>query len=254
MLGSPFTPVDQPVQMPAPKAKKPQADPLEVQYTQWKSGALPTSKMLDSLKDTLDTGITTYAGGETPAVRGRAQIMAVDALNSYKPESGAKIKSWVQTNLQGLSRYRRQLSPLTSPERVQIELAAYNRVRRELRDDLGRNPSEQELQTHLGITPKRFQNLKAYNRPVRAESELTDEEGEPYLPGVKNDSAENAAAGLVYHDLDPQSKRIFDGLNGRGGPAKSIVELSRDLGITPSAVSQRAAKIAEKLEEAAGLV
>jgi Mn-dependent DtxR family transcriptional regulator len=55
---------------------------------------------------------------------------------------------------------------------------------------------------------------------------------------------------LVYHDLDEINQTIYDYLiGGHGRTPISTSEIARKLGITPSAVSQRAAVIQSMLDE-----
>jgi DNA-directed RNA polymerase specialized sigma subunit len=76
----------------------------------------------------------------------------------------------------------------------------------------------------------------------------TPEEG-VQLPGTESLPASDIWLEYVHHDLDPIDKKILEWKTGMyGKQVLSTNEIARRLNITPSAVSQRAAKIAMKIE------
>ena len=70
------------------------------------------------------------------------------------------------------------------------------------------------------------------------------------LPGTEKVSAEDIWLEYVHHDLDPVDKKVLEWKTGLYGKTiLSTNEIARRLKITPGAVSQRASKIAMKIEE-----
>jgi DNA-directed RNA polymerase specialized sigma subunit len=122
----------------------------------------------------------------------------------------------------------------------------------ELRYRLGRDPSDMELADYTGLSLKRIGHVRQA-KPVAATSQIeaaSEDASMPAstIPGV--DPMAGAWDNFVYHDLDPTDQAIFDMTMGRHGRQKqTTTEVARRLGITPGAVSQRAARIQQKLDE-----
>jgi hypothetical protein len=232
-----------------PAVRKPEPSRLHTSYELWDRTRSPEamSEVLKHSRDVIEKGITTYSGTDSPLMRSRARAIAAQAVGSYNPESKASLSSWIMTNLQGLTRYRQQTSPIRVPERVQYELHAVNQANQELTDELGREPTMGELADKVGLSAKRIDYVRRFNRSIRTESSYVDEEGGTYLPGVPDNSWENIWAEFVYHDLDSINKRIYD-MRVREG--KSVNDIAAKLNMSASAVSQRANKISDMLAEA----
>jgi DNA-directed RNA polymerase specialized sigma subunit len=246
---SPVTPRKSKVK---PDEPEPPVPPLDAAFARYQSAPIPKhlDAVLDAAKPVLDNAITSFGGQGGPLVQQKARLIAARAVQSYKPDSGTQLKSWMMTNLQELQRYRRKLSPIQTPERAAIELGHLENTRSQLREDLGREPGDMELAEESGLNLKRIKHLKQFSTPKRAEGEIVDQEGESYLPGIPDEHPDNLWAELVYHDLDPVNRRIYDLLVRQQKPVK---EVAAKLNISASAVSQRSAKIAAKLDEGSNL-
>jgi DNA-directed RNA polymerase specialized sigma subunit len=223
---------------------------LEEAYQAWQSEPSPKAMagLLRRAEPVLQKGITSFSADRSPTVKARAKLLAVDAVRRFDPKGKAKLETWLLGNLKGLTRYNQQLSPIRLPERMDYESARLLTASTELSDRLGRPPTDEELSEETGIAVQRMQRIRNAKKPVMAESQLKDEEGSPYLPGVARQSPEAVWAEYVYHDLTPMDKKIYDHMTGRGGhEVKGVSEIARMFRVTPGAISQRAAKIAQKL-------
>jgi len=233
----------------APQA--PKQDPLDAAYARWRSskdGDL--NEVVTAAAPILDRAATSYAGGSSPLVRSRARIMAAKAIETYKPEGGAALKSWLMSNLQGLTRYKLQLTPFKAPEQIKYDMARVSRVRAEFTDEHGRPPTDAELRDQTGFTAKRLKHIRQHDVRVVGEGQLSDEEGESYLPGLPNKSSDNLWAEYVYNDLDPVNQRVYDMILGRNGhKPHTPSQVAGALGISTAAISQRTKRIADMLEE-----
>jgi DNA-directed RNA polymerase specialized sigma subunit len=229
--------------------RRPEPNKLSVAYQNWSHNKSPQAMddVLTHARDVIEKGITTYSGTDSPLMRSRARVIAAQAIQSYDPNSKANLSSWIMTNLQGLTRYRQQTSPIRVPERVQYELHAVNQANQELTDELGREPTMSELADRTGLSSKRIDYVRRFNRSIRTEGSFVDEEGGTYLPGVAENSWQNVWAEFVYHDLDPTNKQIYDMIVRKGA---SVNDAAAKLKMSASAVSQRAKKIADMISEA----
>jgi hypothetical protein len=243
-LHSPMKPVPNTV----PSSKPPKPADISLAYKDWSRSKAPQDmdRVLTHAKDIIEKGITAYSGVDSPLMRSRAKVLAIQAIKSYDSKSGSALPSWIMTNLQGLTRYRQRASPIKIPERVQYELHHLNQSEQELTDTLGRDPSVDELSDRTGLSPKRITYIKKFGKSLRTEGSFIDEEGGSYLPGIPDDSWENVWAEFVYHDLDPINKKIYDMLVKESRP---LNEVAAKLKISSSAVSQRAKRISDMLAQ-----
>jgi hypothetical protein len=90
--------------------------------------------VVERLKPTIDYAVKTYGRTDSPVVRGRARILAARAVKTFKPSGGAKLKTYVQSQLQQLSRLAPKIvDPLPSPERWRRNSAEINTAASALR-------------------------------------------------------------------------------------------------------------------------
>lgn len=219
-----------------------------------------TGGLLRAIDPLVRLGVRTYGGGESPLVYSRARQIALKAMPSYDPAK-ASLKTHLLSHMRGLQRYANRLeSTLSVPEQVALDHQRVYRAQRELEDELGRPPSDQELSDHARISPKRLAYVRGY-RPALAEGQVrtlfhSDGSGEQDLfdPAVVRPGPTNELAQFLYHDLDPNDQFVLErslGLNGhRPTPRK---EIARMLGLSSSAVTQRAQRIQEQLDRVSNM-
>ncbi|NDE17442.1 hypothetical protein EBZ80_21170 [bacterium] len=182
--------------------------------------------------------------------------MALKALDTYDPKRG-NVRTHLLSQLQSLRRLTAQSQNIISiPEQVGLDYSRLNESEAELRDQLGRDPTDDELADHTGLSTRRIQKIRAFNQPVSegmTTREVSDEESyggdvASNIPGSTRSA--DAWFNFVYEDLSPVDKLIADMTLGRNGRRKtSTQEIARRLNITPGAVSQRAAKIQAMLDK-----
>lgn len=242
---------------PVRAVAKPDIGPCEEAYAAWLRDRSPKSmsRLLDSFAPTINSEITRYEGPRH-LLRSRARVLAVKAVKTFNPMSGAKLQSWVVTNLKPLSRYGQRQRDVRVPEVALRQAAAVDRVTKELRDDLGRDPTDDEIADEIGISPKRVAKVRSMAVASVPSGQLDEIEGpdgdQSIAPGVVVPSRVPFAADAVYMSLDDTDRFIFDSLTGSHGsgvvPAKVV---AARLGISQAAVSQRASRIAQQLSEVA---
>lgn len=233
-------------------------DGLESVYARWQKDPVDTHliTMLDRMKPVIDNAVTTYAGGsKSPLVSGRARVLAARAIRSYDPNAGASLKSHLMLQLQPLRRFHGQASrPLKMSERRLAQLRDLQQAEREYFDKYDRDPSDVELADHLGISIRKISKIRNYARPVMGPStELTGTEGVIDHAATRTDPME-AWLDYVYNELDSTDQQIVDWKLGRNG--RSVLpnnEIGKRLRLTPAAVSQRLARIQQKILAGEGL-
>lgn len=241
---------------------KPDPGRLEGEYQSafdaWKATPTPQSRgaLLRSVDPVIDTALKSYGGASqtSPTLRGRARKLALQSFGSYDPTKGS-LRTHLMGQLRGLQRPAAQETQIIRlPERVALDKQHLDETERELAFQLGRDPSDQQLADHTGLSLKRINYIRQAQPVIAGGTALNEDDDEnnempaSQIPGV-NPQAEGWEA-LVYYDLDDIDQFIFDRTLGRHGRESwSLQRIAQKLGITPSAASQRAAKIQKMLDE-----
>ena len=226
-------------------------------YEEWSRRGDPDSLagVVAALSPTINAEIQRYQGPK-PILRSRARSLAIGAIKTYDPSSGARLQSWVVTQMQPLSRYSKQLQPLRMPEMATRQGAEIARVRSELSDELGHEPDEEELADATGLSVKRIKHVMSMSRPVTSEGSLAAagaDSGETWAPGVDTPRSLSTIEDAVYESLTARDKAIFDMKTGKHGKtAISNQQIAARFGVTPALVSQRTQAIAMQIANLAG--
>lgn len=206
-----------------------------------------SSRMLKVLNPAIEQAAKSHVGSMTPHMMASAKQLALKTIGNFDP-SKSSLNTYLYHQMRGLKRIGSQKSRvITIPERVAIESNSLNQQAKAFEVENGYEPSDQELADFTGISVKRIGQVRSRHHGL-SEGLFIDEEGGRYSPEVENsgDDIRKAWMELVYSDLDNTNKRIMEltGLYGNHRPL-SNTEIAARLGITPSAVSQRKAKIQE---------
>lgn len=224
------------------------------EYDNWIAD--PTAENMATVIKALDPALTSEIqrySGPKEMLKSKAKMLAIKAIRTYDPASGAQLRSWVTTQLQPLSRYSAQLRPVYAPEVAVRQAAELNTKRNELYDELGRDPNDVELADYTGVSKARIAKLRKQVVSTMSESQVgEDTEGIQSLPGVVAPDRLGSAADIVYGSLSDREKQIYDFKTGsRGKPQLSNAELAKRFGISPAAISQKTKQIAEKIRDLA---
>jgi DNA-directed RNA polymerase specialized sigma subunit len=236
-------------------------DMLEDDYRQpfmdWKADPSPTNtgRLLKAVQPVLRTAVRSYAGpsARSANIKSRAKTLAVEAFSSYDPARGA-LKGHLMSRLQRLRRdASRQRQIIRMPEQAALNQMQAAAASKELEEQLGRPPSDQELADFTGLSTKRLQYIRSGVRPV-ATSTITrrGEEGMGGFDPRVRDLQENHDAWLqfVYDDLDPTNQFIMERVLGMNGhPTTPPTRVAQQLRVSPAAVSHRMAHIQKKLDK-----
>jgi DNA-directed RNA polymerase specialized sigma subunit len=231
---------------------------FESMYTQWRQAKTPESNtaILKAVQPVIDTAVLSYAGQNAhPTIRSNARMMALKALDSFDPARG-NVRTHLLSQLQGLRRATAKSQNIISiPEQVGLDFSNLTESENQLRDALGRDPSDDELADATNLSKRRIQKIRAFNQPLAEGTTVKDITEDNYggdiastVPGSNRGA--DAWFNFVYDDLSPTDKLIADMTLGRNGRRKtSTQDIARRLNITPGAVSQRAAKIQSMLDK-----
>lgn len=208
-----------------------------------------------SLQPVIDKAVKTFAGDNAPpTVWDRARLLAADAVEKYDPTKSSNLKGHVYSQLQALNRLAPQITdPMPIPERMRRDRAEIYSAVEQLRNDMGREPTDEEVQEITGIPLKRVLKVKSVqhaNIPLSVfEGTDTDEDATPEI-AVSRRTPMDDWVDAVYHDSDSIDKIVLQHKSGyRGAQILGNQQIAKLLNISPAAVSQRAARLQARLEE-----
>jgi DNA-directed RNA polymerase specialized sigma subunit len=223
-------------------------------FNEWRErpSKVSTGNLLRVVAPVIQSAITTYApGNKSPLLTSQARRLAIQAFERYDPAK-AKLRTHLLSHLRGLQRISvRQEKIISVPEQVRLDRYHVFESAKELRDKLGRDPTEAELSDATGLSFKRLKYIRqaAEATPESSLQSMSDDGDDLFSPAVRYEDEAGPWSQFVYHSLGPDDQLIMEhtlGLNGK--PKLSNQTIARQLGITPSAVSQRKAKIQAQLD------
>lgn len=188
----------------------------------------------------------------TPVLRDRADLLAAKAVTGYDPARGASLQTHVSNALRELQRTAPEITdPLPAPERLRRKRAEAFAALARLRDDLRRDPTEEEIADELNISPAEFRKLRPhlrYQQPLSM-AETGDDETEKDVAVAERTPYDDWIE-AVYHDLPPQDRLILQHTTGLNGAQKlSLPQLVTATGLSLDQVRSRVAKLQRRLNE-----
>lgn len=208
------------------------------------------AKIVDTLKPTIDYALSSVQAHDDPFMRSNARVIAGKAVLSYDPTQGASIPTWVGQQLQQLHRLRRQSQGAVKlPDRSILDAGAIHRAEAQFTDRHNREPDVHELADEVGMSVKRIQDVRRQTRAIPSPGALGDM---PLQSGlVEEDPLAEEATAYVHKDSDYLDRKILEMKTGYGGKYEPLeaAEVGQRLGLTPSQLSRRAAKLSLKIHD-----
>ena len=226
-------------------APEPPVTPESI-YDSWRAEPTPDNlnRVVRSLDNTINYKLSSMGIVDNPQMRHQARLFAADAVKKFDPASGTNLRTWTQSQLQSLQRYRRESQgPVKIPDRAAIDAWTIERSSRELEDELGFEPDVKQLADKSGLSVKGIAAVRKIPRPVAATSQMFEEGQEPtdFL---------GEALEYIYDTSDRTDRKIIEHTTGYGGSSVlSKKEIADRLGISPSQVTRRADRIGLKVQE-----
>ncbi len=171
---------------------------------------------------------------------------ALDAFERYDPSKGAKINTWIDSNLQGIYRWTLDHQNLGRiPSHRHAFIGTFQTAQNELEQRLGRPPSAAEIADEMATDLMTVEKLQ---KELRKDIRLTDEVA-VNLAGDQIDSDFERILDLIYYELSPDEQLVYEYWFGRKGKQKlSGNQIAAKLGKSPSAVSEIKGRIRQKLQ------
>lgn len=238
----------------SPYARRPNVRRMngpDLAYTDWVREQTPEnmSKLLDALAPTINSEVTRYSGSPT-LLRSKAKVLAVNAIKTYNPMQGTKLSSWVVTGLKPLARYSIKQRDIKIPEVAARQAAELDSVSRRMSEELGRDPTDEELADETGLSVKRIRSVRSKAVASVTSGRFDEQEGEDasLAPAVQKSDPIPFAQEAVYQGLSDMDRFIFDAATGSHGVKQlPAIEVAGRLGVSPATVSQKAKAIGNQI-------
>jgi DNA-directed RNA polymerase specialized sigma subunit len=215
----------------------------------WKdSGKDPThlDPLLDAYQPLVAMKMREWRAPAIPPAAFQAELhgQLIRAFDTYNPSRGTALATHVHHRIQKAKRYMNQYQNIGYiPENKSRHIGELLRAQSMLNEDLGRDPTPQELSDHLGMSVKRVTQVQQSMRrdvPSSAlESDPTTMANNPRMAEVLD---------LLPHSLSPDERQVFDHIYGRNGKQQitSTGALAKALGKSPSQISRIRSSIAQQ--------
>jgi DNA-directed RNA polymerase specialized sigma subunit len=209
--------------------------------------------LLVKLSPTIEATVNSYVGPKaSQVIKDRARIIAARAIKKYNPKAGAKLHTFVASNLRELQRSAPSINqPFVAPEKFRQDANVIYKANKAFIDGFGREPTDEELSDVAGLPLKRVLRVRNRNRPTMPMSVMEGDEDSPNqdIIGQRRDPYDDWVD-AVYHDLGDIDKLILQYRTGyRGAERLPNEAIALRAGLSPAAVSQRAAKIQARLDQ-----
>lgn len=204
-----------------------------------------------SLRPTIDSVVASLGGTGNPQIAAKARVVAAKAIQSYDPDAGATLPTWVSQQLRQLTRDIRKSNNLVHvPDGVQLDAYALYRAEREFEDEHGREPTVEELADISHIPVKRIKDVRTKMRPVVSDAGTESEDGASLLSMDNSDYTQDALD-YVYNESDRNDKKLLEYTVGYGGaPVLDTKQIMEKLKLTPVQLSRRKARLSMRINEA----
>lgn len=203
--------------------------------------------VVKSLQPTINSVLASI-GGNSPNIRSKARVLTAKYIQSYDPSTGTSLPTWISSNLRQLTRdIRKSNQDIQIPEGIQLDAFSIHKAEVELADELGRDPTVEEVSNRAHLSIKRIKDVKAKNKKQGSEQSGTLEDGSNVLTQTETDFT-NEAVDYVYADSDLKDKKLLEYVMGYGGAepldSKTIMQ---KLKLTPVQLTRRKMRLSKRI-------
>ncbi len=201
-------------------------------------------------------------------------IGLMKAVERFDPAKGGKLSTygswWIKQSIKRA--LANQSKTIRLPVHLVDKISKMRRTSMRLQEELGREPTDEELGEELGITALRVSQMRtAAIRPTSLDAPIGDDDSNNFSEVVQDEAADTPYEQLeektvtrmlqeMVKTLDPREATILRSRFGLdGGPQKTLEEVGKKFSVTRERVRQiqnialqKLRKMIEKIETTAG--
>jgi RNA polymerase primary sigma factor len=200
-----------------------------------------------------------------PDLISEGNIGLMEAVGRFDPGKGSKLSTyaswWINRAIQRA--LVNQSKMIRLPAEVVDRIRRMRRVSAQVSNDLGREPTDEELAEELGIPNEKIVRLRTVGlRPVSFDAPISDEEQTALCENIPDEQSLTPFELLLEKDFSEQIDRLLKTLNEReikiithrfglnGTPAKPLEQVGELIGVTHERVRRLELAALAKLRRA----
>ncbi len=184
---------------------------------------------------------------------GEGNIGLMIAVDRFDPSKGAKLSTyaawWIR---QAIKRaLSNQSKTIRLPVHLGDKIAKVRRIALQMSEELGREPTDDELGGEIGIASGKVSHLKTVSiRPASLDAPISDDDSTEFGESVEDEEARtpfellrdkdlhNDVDGLIKELDDREKKIIFQRFGFDGGKRRTLEEIGKKLGVSRERIRQ----------------